>query len=104
MMQGAQTRVLCDNLERWDGWEMEGGSGGRGHTYTHGWFHVDVWQKPTQHCKAIIRQLKILKKKNICQFDLSLAYSRMSGMMTNAIGGSAAGVGGLTDLSSLIQA
>ena len=104
MMQGAQTRVLCDNLERWDGWEMEGGSGGRGHTYTHGWFHVDVWQKPTQHCKAIIRQLKILKKKNICQFDLSLAYSRMSGMMTNAIGGPAAGVGGLTDLSSLIQA
>lgn len=28
----------------------------------------------------------------------------MSGMMTNAIGGPAAGVGGLTDLSSLIQA
>ena len=26
--------------------------------------HVDVWQKPTQHCKAIILQLKInfLKK------------------------------------------
>ncbi|KAG8131050.1 hypothetical protein E2320_017743, partial [Naja naja] len=28
----------------------------------------------------------------------------MSGMMTNAIGGPAAGVGGLTDLSSLIHA
>ena len=23
--------------------------------------HVDVWQKPTQHCKAIILQLKIHK-------------------------------------------
>ncbi|XP_019373333.1 PREDICTED: small glutamine-rich tetratricopeptide repeat-containing protein beta isoform X1 [Gavialis gangeticus] len=30
--------------------------------------------------------------------------SRMSGMMSNAIGGPAAGVGGLTDLSSLIHA
>ena len=26
--------------------------------------HVDVWQKPTQHCKAIILQLKIKFKKN----------------------------------------
>ena len=29
--------------------------------------HVDVWQKPTQHCKAIALQLKISKfflKKN----------------------------------------
>ena len=30
--------------------------------------HVDIWQKPTQHCKAIILQLKMnkffkLKKK-----------------------------------------
>ena len=23
--------------------------------------HVDIWQKPTQHCKAIILQLKINK-------------------------------------------
>lgn len=29
---------------------------------------------------------------------------RMSGMMTNAVGGPAAGVGGLSDLSSLIEA
>ena len=26
--------------------------------------HVDVWQKPTQYCKAIILQLKINLKKN----------------------------------------
>ena len=27
--------------------------------------HVDVWQKPTQHCKAIILQLKINTLKKI---------------------------------------
>ena len=27
--------------------------------------HVDVWQKSTQHCKAIILQLKINKIKKI---------------------------------------
>ena len=27
------------------------------------WFHVNVFQKPTQYCKAIILQLKILKIK-----------------------------------------
>ena len=26
--------------------------------------HVDVWQKPTQYCKAIIPQLKINKQTN----------------------------------------
>ena len=43
---------------RWGGrWERV--SRGRGHLYTCGWFHVDVCQKPTQYCKAIILQLKI---------------------------------------------
>ena len=38
------------------GWE--GASRGKGYVYQ--WpIHVDVWQKPTQHCKAIILQLKI---------------------------------------------
>ena len=39
--------VLCDNLE---GWEVQ-----------EGWVLISivVWQKPTQHCKAIILQLKI---------------------------------------------
>ena len=36
-------------------------------TYVYLWLiHVDVWQKPTQFCKAIILQLKInlkLKKR-----------------------------------------
>ena len=47
------------------GWEvgrrfkMEG-------TYIYLWLtHVDVWQNPTQHCKAIIHQLKINFKKSL---------------------------------------
>ena len=32
--------------------------------------HVDVWQKPTQYCKAIILQLKIDKFKNIYNTEL----------------------------------
>ena len=30
--------------------------------------HVDVWQKQTQHCKAIILQLKIIREKKILFF------------------------------------
>ena len=45
-----------------------GGMGGRFKregTYVYLWpIHVVVWQKPTQHCKAIIIQLKISLKKN----------------------------------------
>jgi len=39
-------------------WEVEGGSRGRLiHIFL--WLiHVDVWQKPTEYCKAIILQLK----------------------------------------------
>ena len=39
----------------------EGGSRGRGHMYTLWLINGDVWQKPTQQCKAIILQLKINK-------------------------------------------
>ena len=43
--------------ERW-----EGNSRGRGHMYTYLWLiHVDVRQKPTPYCKAIIFQLNINK-------------------------------------------
>ena len=31
-----------------------------------GLIHVVVWQKPTQHCKAIILQLNFLKKITQC--------------------------------------
>ena len=51
--------MLCDNPEGWDGVGEE-----REGTYVHLWLiHVDVWQKPTQHCKANVLQLKNEKKK-----------------------------------------
>ena len=42
-----------------------GGSRGREHVYL--WLiHVDVWQKPTEFCEAIILKLKNqLKKKSL---------------------------------------
>ena len=54
--------VLCDHLDGGMGWRWEGRSRGRGPIY---WWviHVVVWQKPTQHCKAIILQLKVNLKK-----------------------------------------
>ena len=47
------------------GWEV-GGRFKREGTYIYLWpIHINVWQKPTQYCKAIILLLKIniLKKK-----------------------------------------
>ena len=52
--------MLCDNLEGYNG--IRGGTevqeGGDIYIYL-GLVHVVMWQKPTQHCKAIILQLKI---------------------------------------------
>jgi len=51
--------VGCDNLEGWDG---AGGRFRREGAYVDLWLiHVDIWRKSTEHCKAIILQLKILK-------------------------------------------
>ena len=37
--------------------------------------HVDTWQKPTQHCKAIILSLKIDKNfKSMVDFNTSVSY------------------------------
>ena len=52
--------VLCYNLEGWDGLGdgKEIQEGGDINVYL--WLiHVDVWQKPTQYCVAIILPLKI---------------------------------------------
>ena len=52
---------LCNSLE---GWEGEVGRLKRERTYVYRWLiHDDVWQKPTQYCKAIILPLKINKLK-----------------------------------------
>ena len=55
--------MLCDNLEGWDG-VGRGGRFEREGTYVYLWLiHVGVWQRPTQHYKAVILQLKINKFK-----------------------------------------
>ena len=47
---------LCDNLEGWDGVRERTENEG---THVYLWLmHVDVWQKPTHYCEAIILQLK----------------------------------------------
>ena len=54
---GAQLRAL--SRLRWVGW-------GRG-MCVHIADSLRVQQKPTQHCKATMPQLKIFLKKNLCQ-------------------------------------
>ena len=54
--------MLCDDLEGWDG-GMEGDSVGKGSMYAYSRYHVVLQQNLTQHCKAIILQLTIKKKK-----------------------------------------
>ena len=53
--------MLCVNLEGQNGEEV-GGKFKRKETCILMADSRSVWQKPTQHCKAIILQLKILKK------------------------------------------
>ena len=52
------------------GWEV-GGRFKREGPYVGLWLiHVDIWQKLTQYCKAIILQLKnFLKKYSILLYD-----------------------------------
>ena len=53
--------MLCDNLEGWDG---VGEGFRREGIHVCLWLiHVDVWQRPTQYCKALILQLKKIEKK-----------------------------------------
>ena len=51
--------MLCDDLERW----VEGRGGGftKEGIYVSSWLICVVWQKPTQHCKAIFFQIKKVK-------------------------------------------
>ena len=64
--------MLCDSPEGWDGVGSER-EVPEGESYACLWLtHVDVWQKPTQHCKAIILQLKIIRKIYI--IFLSMGY------------------------------
>ena len=75
--------MLCDNLEGWDGWEVRGRFQREEATCVYLWLtHVDVWQKPTRYCKAIILQLNTFLEKCV-GFSLDLfvenAEARHSG-------------------------
>ena len=66
---GSSNQVPYDKLEAW-----EGGSRGKGHKFLGSWntcvhvylwlVHVDIWQTPTQYCKASITVKNKLKKKD----------------------------------------
>ena len=62
MAQGTQTKALQQPRRgTWSG-SWEGGSRGRRHV--HPWLiHVDVWQEPTQYCKAITLRLKMKQQQ-----------------------------------------
>ena len=47
--------MLCEELEGWEG-------GARGDVCILWLIHIVVWQKSTQHCKAIILQITEEKK------------------------------------------
>ena len=76
--------MLCDNLKGWE----EGEKFQRKEPHTYLWqMRVDVWQKPTQHSKAVTPQLKINKiysflsivKRIIAELEISfLAYLLLS--------------------------
>ena len=71
---GSSNLVLCDNLAGWDGM-VSGRRSQRLGAYVCLWLvHIDVWQKPTQYCKAIILHLKInkFKKKDFRKFTFPL--------------------------------
>ena len=54
--------MFCDNLEGWDG--VAGGK--REGTCVNLWLtYADVWQKSTQHCKAIILVLAFKEKRRV---------------------------------------
>ena len=61
LLYDAANSTRCSVTTKGGRWE--GGLRVKGH-YIYLWLiHVDVWQKPTQYCKAIILQLKLIIKK-----------------------------------------
>ena len=60
--------ALCNNLEGWDGRKVARKFKRKGTCVFLRLIYVDVWQKPTQFCKAISLQLNKFKIKK--QFTL----------------------------------
>ena len=74
----------CDDLPRWDGWEV-GGTFRRAKTHVYLWLVLDVWQRPTQYCKAVIFPLKVNFKKKLLRkyetkrYDFTTQCGKMEG-------------------------
>ena len=62
MTQGAQFSAPWQPRGVRSHGRWEGHSRGSRHMYTYGWFMLMYGRNPTQYCKAIILQLKIIKK------------------------------------------
>ena len=91
--------VWCSELKptalwqpRGVGWGgVGGGSRRKGHIYIPMVIHVDVWQKPTQYCKAIILQLKISNFLKI-PFHIRQIYEKREEKITKSLRRGAFGV------------
>ena len=65
--------MLCDDIEGWDvGGGMEAQEGGEIYIYMYIYIFFIVQQKPTQHCKATILQLKKFLKTLSTYFRLRI--------------------------------
>ena len=62
-IQGAQIQCSVTTERGGMGWEVGGRFKRDGTCIYLGLIHVALWWKPTQHCKTIILQLKIIVKK-----------------------------------------
>jgi len=78
----------CNNLEVWDGERSGRDVQEGGDIYIYLWpINADVWQKPTQRCKASILQLRINKffklKENISRvFQMQQGLKEMNTIVT----------------------
>ena len=55
------------------------------HVFSRHMIHVDIWQTPTQYCKAIILQLKT-KKPKLCDNVTYLKKALTKKLMTSNTG------------------
>ena len=77
--------VLCVNLEGWNGEGCWGGIKKEGMHVCLWPVHADVWQKPSQYCKAIILHVKKKKKKRL-HSERAGEARRLRGLSTSGDG------------------
>ena len=85
---------LCDDLVRWDGVGV-GGRFRRERTHVYLWLVlVDVWQRLTQYCKAVIFPSKVnFKKKFLRKYETKgYVFTTQCGKMEGSEDGEGGGV------------